>query len=154
MTLSELAQGLRELGATLPTFASDVAATACIVGLTDLVNVTPVDTGQALSNWRVSLNEAQPEVIPAYSPSQRGKMVEGTWAHTIDPAITREANITPTLEAARVMLTEKRPGDVIHLQNWVPYIQRLNDGSSAQAPAGFIERANLVIENYVAQATR
>jgi hypothetical protein len=145
---------MRQLDMATRTLASDIAATAVIIGLTDLVNVTPVDTGAALSNWQVSLNEPVPETLPPYAPSQRGKMVAGSWTHTIDPSVTREANIPPTLEAARARLLEKQPGDAIHLQNWVPYIVKLNNGSSQQAPAGFVERAQLIIEDYVMKAGR
>jgi hypothetical protein len=151
-TLKDLAAAMRNLDAQANVFASEIASTAVIIGLTDLVNVTPVDTGAALSNWRVTLNTAVQEIIPPYAPSQRGKMVAGTWTHTIDPAVTREANIPPTLEAARTVLIEKKPGDVIHLQNWMPYIVKLNNGSSKQAPAGFVERAELLIEDFVSKA--
>lgn len=151
-TLSDLATAMRDLAVRSDFVASEIAATAVIIGLTDLVNVTPVDTGAALSNWRVSLNAPLQEIIPPYAPSQRGRMISGSWTHTIDPSVTREANIPPTLEAARTILIEKKPGDAIHLQNWLPYIAKLNNGSSKQAPAGFVERAELLIEDYVSKA--
>lgn len=36
---------------------------------------------------------------------------------------------------------EESPGPQTHIRNDVPYVGRLNDGGSAQAPAGFVERA-------------
>ena len=35
----------------------------------------------------------------------------------------------------------QRPGDEVTISNFVPYIGALNDGSSTQAPAGFVESA-------------
>ncbi|HEX2242748.1 MAG TPA: hypothetical protein VHK27_05760 [Gammaproteobacteria bacterium] len=42
---------------------------------------------------------------------------------------------------ARWAKDKKRPQ--LHIQNNVPYIERLNDGWSSQAPAGFVEKAAL-----------
>jgi hypothetical protein len=151
--LNDLAAYLRQMAQQVPTMASTLAATACTVGITDLVNVTPVDTGAALSNWQVTLGTATAPIIPPYVPSQRGKTRQGTWAHTIDPSITREANIPPTLAAAQGVLSQKQSNETIHLQNNVPYIVKLNNGSSAQAPAGFIDRAELLIQDYIKKAT-
>jgi hypothetical protein len=41
----------------------------------------------------------------------------------------------------RASIPDTQPGDPIYIANNVPYIQRLNDGSSKQAPAGFVEDA-------------
>lgn len=83
-----------------------------------LVMGTPVDTGRARGNWLPSINETINEPIDREDKS--GEMT--------------------VAEAAAVIETAKL-GDIIHLQNNVPYIGRLNDGHSAQAPAGFVEDA-------------
>ena len=147
MTLSEFATQIKALDAALPQVASNIASTAVMVGLTDLVNVTPVDTGQAISNWQVTLNDPPTTALPPYVPSPKG--------HKEDMGVTRDANVQPTLEAATSALQAKLPGQVIHLANVLPYIVPLNNGTSTQAPAGFVERSTLLIEDYVnnAQAT-
>lgn len=79
---------------------------------------TPVDTGRARSNWQAELNapaSGEAEPVPAAA------------------AI-----------AAAAAVVNKYNGDrhkEIHLTNNLPYIGRLNDGWSAQAPAGFVEEA-------------
>lgn len=82
---------------------------------------TPIDTGKARINWRASLNVPGTRIVNA--PSNP--------ASAVGEAIAR---------AARV-IDRSKPGQAIHIFNNVPYIGRLNNGSSTQAPAGFIERA-------------
>lgn len=82
-----------------------------------LVISTPVDTGRARSNW-----------LPSVAGPRIGQVVEPR-----DPA-------SAVAETASVASTAK-PGDAVYITNNVPYVRRLNDGSSAQAPAGFVERA-------------
>lgn len=78
----------------------------------ELVNTTPVDTGRAKSNWLPSLN----------SPDTR----------KVEP--NQKPDIGPTLSAYGI-------DDTIFISNNLPYIQKLNEGSSQQAPAGFVEAA-------------
>ncbi|WLJ71196.1 hypothetical protein [Sphingomonas phage Birtae] len=90
-----------------------------------LVYDTPVDTSTALSNWQVFLNNPAPDEIGAYSLGQRGT--------------TQAASASAALREAQAELARKQPGQVVYLSNLVDYIKRLNEGSSAQAPPGFIE---------------
>lgn len=77
----------------------------------DLVKETPVDTGRARSNWLPSINTPSSETV---GPS--GKI-----------------NIQTVLPDFNVLT------DTIYITNNLPYIRRLNDGHSAQAPAGFVD---------------
>lgn len=84
----------------------------------ELVLSTPVDTGRARSNWQAEIN------TPA----------------------TGEAEPVPPQQAiddATRVIAESKPGDAIHITNNLPYIGRLNEGWSAQAPEGFVETAIL-----------
>lgn len=78
----------------------------------ELVATTPVDTGRARSNWLPSLNV----------PDTR----------RVEPG--QKPDIGPTLGAYKVT-------DTILISNNLPYINRLNEGSSKQAPAGFVQAA-------------
>ena len=91
-----------------------------------LVLATPVDTGRARANWRVSID----------------REVAGEVGHT-SPQVTLNEN-KATIERY------KGPAPII-VQNNVPYIGALNNGSSAQAPAGFVQKA---IQTGVAAARR
>lgn len=88
-----------------------------------VVLATPVDTGRARSNWQVELNN-----IPA-----------GTLPEPASPADGPARAIAEGKEKAAAYKT----GDTIHITNNLPYIGRLNEGWSAQAPANFVEEAAL-----------
>lgn len=81
---------------------------------------TPVDTGWARANW-----------IP----------VIGTQVG--EPVGTRESVSDNAQKAAvaRVVAAYRKELGPVTVGNPVPYIQFLNDGSSQQAPSGFVQRA-------------
>lgn len=84
----------------------------------NLIEDTPVDTGWARANW-----------VPSIGRPTRG--VEGS----------RE-NVTRSRQEAgqaRVLGFDIRRTGIVYVTNNVPYIEALNDGSSSQAPAGFVE---------------
>jgi hypothetical protein len=87
-----------------------------------IVMATPVDEGRARSNWIAALDAAAVGTVEPYA--------EG--AAAANGAIEQAARVIADYD-----------GDVhseIHLTNNLPYIGELNDGSSAQAPAGFVEK--------------
>jgi hypothetical protein len=86
----------------------------------NLVETTPVDTGWARANW-----------IPAISQPYRS--TEGS-----PESVSRAAQTTGQARVATSY--DIRQGSVF-VSNNVPYIVRLNEGSSSQAPSGFIEAA-------------
>jgi hypothetical protein len=85
----------------------------------DLVEVTPVKTGWARNNWLLALGHSAPGPI-------------GT-----------PENVNTTAKDAGIpsVLGWKISDGPIYITNNVPYIGRLNGGSSKQAPRGFIEKA-------------
>lgn len=96
-----------------------------------VVSGTPVDTGRAKSNWIVQLGSPADEIIGPYSPGEAGS--------------TEAQNTQAALDQAEAVISRYQSGqDVeIHITNNLPYIQRLNDGYSDQAPANFVEEAIL-----------
>lgn len=80
----------------------------------ELQATTPIDTGRARANWLPSLN----------TPDNR--QIQGPQSN--------HPPIAPILTAYKIT-------DSILLTNNLPYIQRLNNGSSVQAPAGFVDIA-------------
>lgn len=83
-----------------------------------LVVATPVDTGRARANWQVGLG-----VEPTGELTEQDPGGQGTIAKAVSVLSTRKSEQT------------------IHIANNVPYIKRLNEGWSAQAPAAFVEQA-------------
>lgn len=94
-----------------------------------IVSATPVDTGRARSNWILSLD------TPVLSAREAYAAGEG--------ASTEAANTLAATEQA-VHAVAPYNGDThssVHITNNLPYIDRLNNGWSRQAPAGFVEEA-------------
>lgn len=94
-----------------------------------VVLATPVDKGTARSNW-----------LPGFDnpvSGQREAFVPG------DGGSTGGANAQAAIDAAQD-LAKDYDGEShrsLHLTNNLPYIARLNEGSSAQAPELFVETA-------------
>lgn len=128
-SLGDLAKKMNKAADRSETIASDLAVTFAYQIEYHLVYDTPVDTSTALSNWQVFLNNPAPDEITAYALGSRGS--------------TQSSSAGAALTDARAELARKKPGQPIYLSNLVDYIKKLNDGSSAQAPAGFIEAAIL-----------
>lgn len=84
--------------------------------LTGLVMRTPVDTGRARGNWQVSI--ASPR------DGETGVLDKGG-----AQAVAQGAGV----------IAGQRGFQQVVIQNNVPYIERLNDGHSQQAPAGYVE---------------
>lgn len=97
---------------------------------TAVVVATPVDEGRARSNWQVGIGEAPEGVRDAYVPGKDGD--------------TGAANAQQAIEQGKRIIKFYSKGNTIHITNNLPYIQRLNDGWSAQAPAGFVEKAVVI----------
>jgi hypothetical protein len=78
---------------------------------------TPVKTGRARANWIPSLG------APQY------RVTDETDVHTA------------TLFNAQTVHSNARPYQPLYLTNALPYIQKLEDGGSKQAPRGMAGRA-------------
>lgn len=95
----------------------------------EVVYATPADTGLARTNWQVGVNVIPDELIK--EPHFPGRHLG--LAERLNAGITIIGGM-PVIEMSRVE-------DNVYIANNVPYIQRLNDGYSQQAPANFIELA-------------
>ncbi len=116
-----MAGNAKEFAADLAKFAKDNRlAIRTVVGKlaldihAGLVLRTPRDTGRAKSNWIPSIDQASTATFP---PDNAGRV--------------------SSMMAALVQRLPEFP--VIWISNNLPYIKRLNEGWSKQAPAGFVE---------------
>lgn len=89
---------------------------------------TPVDTGRARSNWVVSIN------IPVEGTREPYKAGKNLGRDEVQ-------NLSAALEQGMGVIGKAKIKDTIIIGNNLPYIQRLNDGHSAQSPANFVEDA-------------
>lgn len=79
---------------------------------------TPVDTGHARANWQATIGAETTAELEEVDPSGQGAIAK-----------------------ARAVLETRQPEQTIHITNNVKYVPRLNEGSSSQAPAGFVQAA-------------
>jgi len=126
-TLLNLAERLEKKAKALDKAASDLAAFVALSLTEELADVTPVDTSKAISNWQIGLGSPVASERDAHYIGSKGST----------ELISEDA----TVIAARVALKGKRPGQIIYLSNTAKYIRDLDQGSSLQAPAGFVKRA-------------
>lgn len=87
----------------------------------DVVAGTPVDTGRAMNNWNISVGSINPSVNDI-----------GGSANTL--AAAKRAS-------APAKLAGIRPFDTVWISNHLPYIGFLEEGSSSQAPNGWVSQA-------------
>lgn len=97
--------------------------------LETVVKTTPADEGTAKSNWQVGIPGRPTGILPAYVPGKKGS--------------TAKVNENAAIDKGAGVIAQYVPGNNVHLTNNLPYIGLLNDGSSSQAPAGFVEQAVL-----------
>jgi hypothetical protein len=130
-SLRDFAKRMKRHGANVEKNATALVRKCALAIDGAVVMATPVDTGRARSNWQVSLNAPASGQIEAYAPGEAGS--------------TGGANARAALDQGKETISKfDTPGGAIHITNNLPYIGRLNDGHSAQAPAGFVQTAVLV----------
>lgn len=100
--------------------------TAKVINQT-VVLATPVDTGRARSNWLVSIDSPRNETIETLGKDPSAAINEGN----------------------TVIETYTKDNKAIYISNNLPYIGRLNEGYSAQAPAAFVEQAVIAAVNAI-----
>jgi hypothetical protein len=128
MSLERFAKRMKKRADNVVREANRTKRLAALAVDQTLVMGTPVDTGRARSNWIVSLGEPSKEIIEPYDPTTKG-------------GIGETANAKAALEQGKEAINKSRPEEAINITNNVEYIESLNEGHSAQAPAMFIEAA-------------
>ena len=86
----------------------------------DVVRETPVDTSAARGSWLGSVGTPDDTEVTNKSPSV-------------------------AIAQAQAVVNTARPYQLIYIQNTKPYINRLNQGWSQQAPSAYID--NIIVRN-------
>lgn len=129
---------MRERRKNLPVAVHEVVKNVTKVYLVTAADVTPVDTGAAISNWQIGINTSPSSVLPPHVPGKfRSSALE---------------NLNATIQAGTSIIDSSKPGDALHIVNNIEYITDLNDGSSSQAPTGMTAMAELVASRVPATA--
>lgn len=85
--------------------------------LQGVIVATPVDTGQARSNWRVKVGSIDGTTDESTDKSGQGAISKGI----------------ATIQSGGGL------GKIVYLSNSLKYIEKLNDGWSMQAPKNFMQ---------------
>ncbi len=112
----EFAKNMSRRGKSVQANAEKTKRKAALLVLRNLVLSTPVDTGRARSNWLVEVQKVSRDTVDPTSPQV-------------------------TLANGDTKVRSSSPGKFIAVSNNLPYIGPLNRGTSAQAPAMFVESA-------------
>ena len=156
-TFQGLSAQFRELAQTLSVRANEAKKTLASTIENDLLQVTPVDTGQAVSNWQVTLTAPAEDPIAPYAPAREGYMKQSkgvrTWTHRDDPSQIRADNSSAALEVSRPIIAAAQPSQPIFITNALDYIEVLNQGHSTQAPALFVDRAIILGRDVLSRVT-
>ena len=115
----QFANRIRELGRRVETGSDELVIKTALAVSQTVTLATPVDTGRARGNWQAEVGTPATEEVDREDESGRA---------------TIEIN-------AQVIQTYEGTAQAVYLSNNLPYIGRLNEGHSAQAPAGFVEQA-------------
>lgn len=117
-TLKQFARRIRQRGRDVETGADAVVRATAIAINQAVVSATPVDTGRARANWIVGLGAPVRQDTEATDPGGGD-----------------------TISSNNNKIGQRRGDSDVYLSNNLDYINDLNQGTSAQAPAGFVEQA-------------
>lgn len=94
-----------------------------------VVIATPVDTGRARANWQTSVGVPITSTRAPYSDGADGS--------------TAGTNARSAIDQCKAAVVGYKAGQTVYITNNLPYITPLNEGTSAQAPEGFVEKSVL-----------
>lgn len=130
-SLRDFAKRMQQRADSVEKNADELVRKVALAVDATVVIATPVDEGRARSNWQVNLDEPASGTVEPYAPGKEGS--------------TGGENSRAAIEQGKAKIANYgNANTAIHITNNLPYIKRLNDGWSAQAPAGFVEQAILV----------
>jgi hypothetical protein len=126
-SLGQFAENMKRRAADVERNTSKTVRAVALVADRELVLQTPVDTGRARSNWIVTLGNPATKTIEPYSKGEKGS--------------TGTANASAAIAQGAATISQRKEGQDISISNNLDYIGKLNEGSSAQAPAQFVQAA-------------
>lgn len=133
MELKDLGKRMKQIGKNVAYNADRVTRKCALAIDSAVVLATPVDTGRARANWQVSVNTPITTARGPYSPGKEGS--------------TGGANAQAAIDQGKAAIASYKggsPNSAIYLANNLSYIGKLNNGSSKQMPAGFVEKSILI----------
>ena len=115
-SLKILANRMKQLEQKLPQKLNKISKTVANATLKGLVQNTPVDTSQAVSNWQIGFGQANMSNLPPHFPGSGGS--------------TKAQSSAETLFVGRINISGKRIGEELHISNGLDYIEDIDANSS------------------------
>jgi len=112
----------------------------------EVVMRTPVDTGMARSNWQLGINERPTGIVDEARLRKNKTKSDEKGAYKTARTITN-AQVMP-------QFSNVKAGGVNYIANNLPYIMRLEEGHSKQAPIGMARIAVVNFQAIVNEAMR
>jgi hypothetical protein len=131
-SLGQFAGNMNRRADRLPLTVNLVKKEVARAAIGAVIDGTPVDTGEARSNWIVSLGIPLRGTIAPYRAYPKFSKGAGQGRGETANAAGAKARAQGPINAAQ-------PGQTIIIQNNVDHIRLLNAGSSQQAPALFVQ---------------
>lgn len=126
-----------------------------------VIEKTPVGNPSLWQNWEkggVSKNPDHWLVKTGFvGEGYTGGHARGNWSHSIGSRVVQEYDVidpsgSQSLDRITASIPQKAAGLVHFIQNSVPYIQRLEDGYSKQAPNGMVALTKIEFQTYLQNA--
>ncbi len=117
-SLKEFSKRIQQVGKEVEVNTNKAVKQTASLAQQVVILSTPVDTGRARGNWIA--NAGSPITSPSELLSKSG---------------------AESIAANYAVIQQTKLGESVYISNNLPYINRLNDGYSAQAPAGFVQKA-------------
>ena len=146
LSFEDFGAKMRKLAEALPERVNTAKKQIAKTVHNDLLTVTDVDTGEAMSNWIINPNTASTDVRAPFAPSPRGRFRKAGWEHQTPPDVTRAANIGPAQSQADAELVAIKPGDSIHITNNVEHIVYMDEGTPGMSAKNFARREQIIAE--------
>lgn len=128
-SLEQFSRRIAQIGGGVAVETDKTVRMAALAADQAVVMATPVDKGRARSNWIVALGAPRRDTVEPYSPGEGGSSGGANAQAAIAQGSAVISGYSGLLHGS------------IAISNNLPYIGRLNSGSSKQAPAGFVEKA-------------
>jgi len=86
-----------------------------------------------------------------------GGHARGNWQHSVGSRVTEEIDCIDktgrkSIDRIQQSIPQSAAGLVHYVQNSVPYIKRLEEGHSRQAPQGFVALTEIEFKDYMSKA--
>ena len=143
-SMDQLASDLTAFLGRIPIAANERKKDAVLSFVNGLTQLTPIDTGAAISNWQTSTGAPATDVIEPYAPSALGMHSHSEHGDVAGAAY----NAQGAMDQARAVTSSVQPGETVYIANNDPAVFATDTGLTPLRP----ENASVTSPGYVDRA--